>query len=140
MIFIAFISQVAMVAFFWIGNRMTPAPFWNFQQPWSDIFNLVPRITLASWTAFLISENFDAIVYAWFKKITKGKHLWMRNSLSSLPSLFLDSVIFISIAFWGVAPVLPLIVGQIVIKWIIGLIDIPFMYANRKIMSIQNGK
>ncbi len=139
-IFIAFISQVAMVIFLWIGNKMTPAPFWNLQQTWSYVFDLIPRITLASWTAFLISENFDAIVYAWFKKITKGKHLWMRNSLSSLPALFLDSVIFISIAFWGVAPVLPLIVGQIVIKWIIGLIDIPFMYANRKIMSIQNGK
>ncbi len=140
MIFIAFISQVAMVAFFWIGNRMTPAPFWNFQQPWSDIFNLVPRITIASWVAFLISENFDAIVYAWFKKLTKGKYLWMRNSLSSLPSLFLDSVIFILIAFWGIESVMPLIIGQVVIKWIIGLIDVPFMYANRKIMGYNGNQ
>jgi uncharacterized integral membrane protein (TIGR00697 family) len=135
MIFLAFISQVAMVLFLWIGAKMNPAPFWNLQNVWEQIFNLVPRITIASWVAFLISENFDAIVYAWFKKMTNGRHLWMRNSLSSLPSLALDSVIFITIAFWRIAPVGVLILGQIIIKWIVGLIDIPFMYANRKIMG-----
>ncbi len=135
MIFLAFASQVAMALFFWIGVKMNAAPFWGLQDSWAQIFNLVPRITFASWAAFLISENFDAVVYAWFKKITDGKYLWMRNSLSSLPSLALDSVIFITIAFWGTAPIGVLIVGQIVIKWIVGLIDIPFMYANRKIMG-----
>jgi uncharacterized integral membrane protein (TIGR00697 family) len=135
MIFLAFLSQLAMALFFWIGVQMKAAPFWEMQNSWAQIFNLIPRITLASWVAFLISENLDAIIYAWFKKITGGKHLWMRNSLSSLPSLALDSVIFITIAFWGVVPIGTLIVGQIAIKWIIGLIDIPFMYANRKIMG-----
>lgn len=135
MIFIAFVSQVAMALFFWIGVNMNAAPFWGLQESWAQIFNLVPRITLASWIAFLVCENLDAVIYAWFKKVTRGKYLWMRNSLSSLPSLALDSIIFISIAFWGIVPIAPLIFGQIVIKWIIGLIDIPFMYANRKIMG-----
>ena len=135
MILIAFVSQVAMVFFFWLGTQFQPAPFWTMQTAWENIFNLVPRITLASWIAFLISENFDAFVYSWFKKLTHDKHLWMRNVFSSIPSLLLDSLIFIPIAFLGVAPLMSLMVGQTVVKWLVGLINIPFMYLNKYILK-----
>lgn len=140
MIFIAFVSQVAMVLFLWLGVKFQPAPFWNLQEPWSQIFGFVPRITLASWVAFLISENFDAYIFDWFKKLTNGRYLWMRNAFSSIPSLTLDSVIFISIAFIGLTPISPLIIGQTVVKWLVGVINIPFMYLNRKILFSANLK
>lgn len=135
MILIAFVSQIAMVFFFWLGVKFTPAPFWTIQETWEQIFNLVPRITLASWIAFIITENFDAYAYSLFKKITKGKHLWMRNVFSSIPALLLDSMIFIPIAFFGVMPVLPLIIGQTAVKWLVGLVNIPFMYLNKAILG-----
>ncbi len=135
MILIAFICQVAMVLFFWIGSILPPAPFWTLQNTWKEIFSLVPRITVASWIAFLISENLDAIIFAWFKKTTKGKYLWTRNVFSSIPALAIDSLIFIPLAFLGVNPIWSLIVGQTTIKWIIGLINIPFMYLNKWILG-----
>lgn len=135
MILIAFTTQVAMVFFFWLGVKFPPAPFWHIQDAWQQIFGLVPRITIASWVAFLISENLDAIVFSWFKKITKGKHLWMRNAFSSIPALALDSVIFIPLAFLGVMPIWPLILGQIVVKWFVGLVNIPFMYLNKSLLD-----
>lgn len=46
----------------------------------------------------------------------------------------LDSTIFITLAFYGIMPVVPLIIGITVTKWLVGLIDIPFMYLNRRIM------
>lgn len=135
MILIAFTTQVAMVFFFWLGVKFPPAPFWHIQDAWQQIFGLVPRITIASWVAFLISENLDAIVFSWFKKITKGEHLWMRNAFSSIPALALDSVIFIPLAFLGVMPIWPLILGQIVVKWFVGLVNIPFMYLNKSLLD-----
>lgn len=135
MILIAFVSQIAMVFFFWLGVNFPPAPFWTIQGTWEQIFNLVPRITLASWIAFLITENFDAYVYSWFKKLTKGKYLWTRNVFSSIPALLLDSLIFIPIAFLGAMPILPLIIGQTAVKWLVGLINIPFMYLNKAILG-----
>lgn len=135
MIGIAFISQVAMVFFFWLGTKLPAASYWTLQQPWEQIFGLVPRITLASWAAFLVSENIDAYIFSWFKKITKGKHLWMRNIFSTIPALLIDSLIFIPLAFLGTLPILPLIIGQTTIKWIIGIINIPFMYLNRAILE-----
>jgi uncharacterized integral membrane protein (TIGR00697 family) len=99
----------------------------------------VPRIVLASWVAFLASENIDAGLYAWFKRLTGGRHLWMRNAFSSLPSMSIDSVLFITIAFYGIMPVVPLIIGQLVTKWLVGMIDVPFMYLNRWIMYKDKG-
>lgn len=135
MILVAFVSQIAMVFFFWLGVKFTPAPFWTMQSSWEQIFNLVPRITFASWISFLITENLDAYIYAWFKIFTKGKYLWMRNAFSSIPSLFLDSLIFIPIAFFGIMPIVPLIAGQTSVKWLVGLINIPFMYLNKAILG-----
>ena len=135
MIFIAFLTQVAMLFFLWLATRMTPAPFWENQAAWESIISVVPRITIASWAAFLVSENFDAYVFSWFKKVTKGKHLWMRNAFSSIPALGIDTFIFITLAFYGTMPVGTLIVGQLATKWLVGLVNIPFMYAGKKIMD-----
>jgi len=111
MIFMSFVSQVAMVFFFWLSIKFPPAPFWTIQEAWKQIFGLIPRITLAGWIAFLISENFDALVFAWFKKFTHGKYLWTRNVFSSFPALLIDSLIFIPLAFFGITPIMPLIIG-----------------------------
>lgn len=135
MIFIAFVSQIAMVTFFWLGTHFPPAPFWPLQESWNQIFGLVPRITFASWIAFLVSENFDAYMFMWFRRLTGGRHLWMRNAFSTIPALLMDSLIFIPIAFAGVLPLLPLIIGQTAVKWVAGVIDIPFMYLNKAVLG-----
>lgn len=134
MIFIAFITQIAAAFFIWLTISLEPAPFWPDQDIFAKIIGFAPRIMLASWVSFLISENVDAYLFAWFKKITKGKHLWMRNLFSTIPSMALDTLIFVTIAFYGAQPLLPLIIGILVIKWLVGVIDIPFMYLNRWIM------
>ena len=134
MIFIAFFTQIAVAFFVILSIYLKPAPFWNEQEIFAKILGFTPRIMLASWIAFLISENTDAYLFSWFKKVTNGKHLWMRNAFSSIPSMALDSIIFVIIAFYGVSSVLPLILGNIVLKWLVGVIDIPFMYLNRYIM------
>lgn len=140
MIIIALVAQAAMVFFLWLGTAVPPAPFWPNQGAWESIFGLVPRITLASLVAFFVSENLDALIYHRLKELTKGRHLWLRNTASSFPSLAVDTLIFITIAFYGEMPLWPLIQGQIATKYLVGLIDIPFMYLNRRIMFGALGK
>jgi uncharacterized integral membrane protein (TIGR00697 family) len=140
MILMAFVANLAMVFFLWIGTKLTPAPFWSGQASWEVIFGLVPRITLASMVAFLISENLDAFVFSWFKKLTRGKYLWMRSAFSSIPALTIDTFIFITIAFYGTMPLGDLFQGQIATKYLVGLISVPYLYFNRWIMyGFQKG-
>ncbi len=134
MIFTAFITQVAVAFFILLAINLEPAPFFTDQEIFAKILGFAPRIMLASWIAFLISENADAIIFSLFKNLTKGKYLWARNVFSSIPSMALDTIIFVTIAFYGVQPLLPLITGVLVLKWLVGIIDIPFMYLNRWIM------
>jgi hypothetical protein len=135
MIFIAFVTQIIMTFFFWLADLLPPAPFWGAHAGWHSIIGLVPRITLASWVAFMISQNLDAFLYAKLRSITKSKHLWIRNVIGDIISLAVDSVIFISLAFYGIQPIVPLIIGQIVLKWIVSIVDTPLMYLSRRILS-----
>jgi len=135
MIFIAFVTQVAMIVFIYIGTYLQPAPFWQNQGAWELIFGLVPRITLASWIAFLVSENLDAYLFALIKRLTRGSHLWLRNAGSSIISLSVDTLLFVTLAFYGTGLLLwPLMVGQFLTKYLVAIIDIPIMYLNRWIM------
>jgi uncharacterized integral membrane protein (TIGR00697 family) len=105
------------------------------QGSFEGLLGAVPRITLASWVAFLVAENFDAYIYGVFKKLTGGRHLWARNVVSTLPALLLDSLIFVPLAFGGLIPLMPIILGQVAVKWLVGVINIPFMYANRAVLE-----
>lgn len=136
MIFITFLTQVALVVFLWIGRILPPAPFWTHQDAWDTLLGVVPRITFASWLTFLVSENLDAWLYSFVRRLTGGKWLWMRNVFSTIPSLTIDTVLFVTLAFWGTGiPLLPLILGQFASKYLVGIIDIPFMYLNRALLG-----
>lgn len=144
MIFLAFLTQIIMAVFIWFSIVIPGASFWGFdwesnpaeaQSFWANFLGSTIRITAASWIAFLITENLDALIYAKFKKFTKGKNLWLRNVFSDIPTLALDSVIFVSIAFGGLLPIWPIMWGQILTKWFFGVIDTPFMYLSRGIIT-----
>lgn len=79
---------------------------------------LLGKVTIASVIAFLISENADTFVYHIFRNDS-----WLSRVMkSNLVSIFLDSIIFIGIAF---GLVWSLILGQYIVKMIIsGLVGI----------------
>ncbi|MDO8495636.1 MAG: queuosine precursor transporter [bacterium] len=137
MILIALFAQIALVLFSYLILKAPSAPFFQNQAAFEAVLGTVPRIVLASLIAFYVSENLDAHLFHWIKKLTGGKHLWMRNAFSSLPSMVVDSIIFVTIAFYGLMPIMPLIIGLSVVKWLVGIIDIPFMYLSRAILGKQ---
>jgi len=111
-----------------IAIAWPPAPFWKSQEAFASILGAVPRIVIASIIGYIISQTHDVIAFHFWKKKTHGKHLWFRNCASTTVSQFLDTTVFITIAFWGIAPVLPLIIGQYLVKVIVALSDTPFCY------------
>lgn len=87
------------------------------------------RFFLASMTAYLVSQTWDVWLFHKLKAQTEGKKKWLRNNLSTMTSQLLDTVIFISIAFYGSVPNLwVMIVSQYVLKLILALLDTPIFY------------
>ena len=62
---------------------------------------LAPRIFLASIVAYMVGEFVNSYIIAKMKIRTKGKHLWLRLIGSTLVGQFIDTVLFIVIAFGG---------------------------------------
>lgn len=124
-----FLASILLVLAVEIAIAWPAAVFWEGQEAFQSTLRLTSRIVLASLVAYLISQNWDILVFDKLKKKTKGKHLWLRNCASTMTSQGLDTIIFITIAFYGVLPVIPLIIGQYVVKLIIAAIDTPFLYA-----------
>ncbi len=104
------------------------APFWNDQEAFATTLGATPRIILGSLTAYLVSQLHDVWSFDFWKRRTSGKHLWLRNNVSTLVSQLLDSVLFISIAFYGQLPIFPLILGQWLVKLVIAALDTAVVY------------
>lgn len=135
MIWIAVFSQLAFLLFVYLGVSAQGAPFFMGQEAFDTVFGSVPRIAAAGLITFLISESLDAYLFAALRRLTEGRKLWMRNVFSSLPAMALDSALFVTLAFYGTLPLLPLIGGLIAVKWLVGILDIPFMYLARAVLG-----
>ena len=114
-----------------IAIAIPPSGIWEGQDSFRSILGGTFRITIASMVAYIFSQLHDVWAFDMWKRKTKGKHLWLRNNLSTVVSQVIDTIIFIVIAFAGIVPnsaLLPMITGQLVVKWIIALADTPFCY------------
>ncbi|NOZ58606.1 MAG: queuosine precursor transporter [Euryarchaeota archaeon] len=127
-----FYANILLVVVVGVAVLLPPAPFWEHQQAFEALFSLVPRIVLASMVAYLISQHFDVLAFHFWKQLTAGRYLWLRNNASTMVSQLIDTALFITIAFYGTGmPLGEMIMGQYVVKLAIALLDTPFMYLSR---------
>jgi uncharacterized integral membrane protein (TIGR00697 family) len=96
------------------------------------VFALSPIAVLASMIAYLLAQYVDVAIYHFWKKLTNGKYLWLRNNFSTFLSQFLDT--FTVVALLCVFNVLPwelffgLVVSGFIFKIFIAFFDTPFLY------------
>ncbi|SMF14280.1 queuosine precursor transporter [Desulfovibrio gilichinskyi] len=133
-----FIALLAAIFLSWTALHWTPAPFWNGQEGFASVLSNTPRIVLASLIAYTVSQTHDVWLFHLIRKRTEGKHLWLRNNLSTITSQLIDSTIFVSVAFYGILPVTDIILGQWLAKTVIALLDTPIVYLGVSIINRQN--
>ncbi len=130
-VWLGFIMNLVMTAFLYLGRLLPPAPFWEHQAAYEAVLGAVPRIVAASMAAYLVSQFHDVWAFLFWRRVTKGRHLWLRNNLSTMGSQLLDSIIFITLAFAGTvsnAVLVNMIAGQYLVKLVLALADTPFCY------------
>lgn len=126
-----FLANILMLFAVWVAIQWEPASFWEGQEAFEQTLETTGRIAIASLIAYIIAQNHDVWAFHFWKEKFKGRHLWLRNNLSTGVSQTIDSIVFVTIAFYGVAPIFPIIIATIVLKFIITAIDTPFLYAVR---------
>lgn len=138
-VLLGFATLLMTVIYMQIALMFTPSPD-DFVQPHLEsIFSFLPRVAIGSLAAYLVSQLNDVHFFHALKEKYEGRHLWLRNNVSTLFSQLLDSLIFCFIALWGLFPVevwTEIFITTYVMKVIVAVLDTPFIYLAKR-MGLQ---
>jgi uncharacterized integral membrane protein (TIGR00697 family) len=116
-IWLGFLCNLLAVIAIQLGQILPSASFWQGQSAYEQILGYTPRLLAASFIAYLIGEFANSIVLAKMKIATQGRWLWTRTIGSTLVGEGLDSLVFISVAFWGTIPSSALL-STVITQWL----------------------
>lgn len=134
---VIFLIMVTSLLFTLLPPSKRFAPYEN---AFDIIFNKSARIAFASLTAFTIAEFLDVYVFYKIRQAFGKKALWFRTNASNFVSQFLDTVIFMTLAFYALDKpfgdnfvfLTSLIIPWWLIKSSMSVIETPFVYIGVK--------
>lgn len=112
-------------------------------QMFKSVFGNTVLAVFASMTAYLFAQFVDIQLYHFWKRMTKGRHLWLRNNFSTFSSQFIDTftVVLLLCAF-GQIPwelFVGLVISGFVFKAMVALLDTPLLYLCVHVLSRRFG-
>ena len=129
-IWLGFFCNLIFVIFAWVGQILPPAPFWEWQEAYESILGYTPRLLVASFCGYLAGEFANSFILAKMKIFTQGRWLWSRTIGSTIVGQGLDTLIFVTGAYFGTPFFVPI---MILYHWLaktgIEAIATPFTYA-----------
>ena len=110
------------------------------EKAYDTIFGLSARIAAASLTAFAIAEFLDVLVFVRVREALGKSRLWLRNNLSNFSAQFIDTIVFITLAFYAfdrsldsnIAFLASLIIPYWLLKCSISILETPLVYLGVK--------
>ena len=131
-------------------SNIVPATNWSPVDDalFSKVFGVTALAVFASMIAYLLAQYVDIHIYHFWKRLTRGKHLWVRNNFSTFLSQFIDTVSVLSLlCIFGLIewPLFGgLLLGGFLFKVLIAALDTPFLYLGvalfRKRFKLKEGE
>ena len=84
-----------------------------------------PRIWMGGIVAYGTSQTLNVTIFAALKGREGGRLLWLRAAVASVLSQIVDTLLFVTIAFYGVFPIGELLVGQMIAKVVLSIVLVP---------------
>lgn len=144
-IFASFFSLLIV----YVGNATT-ATSWSpiGDDLFTKVFGATAIAVFASMSAYLLAQYVDIHLYHFWKKLTNGKHLWLRNNFSTFLSQFIDTatVLLLLCSFGEIAweRFGGLLLGGFLFKVLVAALDTPFLYLSvhlfRKKFNLSEGE
>ena len=104
----------------------------------TSVFGNTIIAVFASMMAYLLAQFVDIQIYHFWKNLTKGKYLWLRNNFSTFSSQLIDTfTVVLLLCSFGEIPwerFTGLVISGFIFKIIIALLDTPFLYLSVYIM------
>ncbi len=130
-----------LFVFIMLAINLPPSTrFMESEASYDEIFGKSARITLASLTAFALADFMDIYIFSRIREKFGTSKLWLRNNLSNFIAQLIDTVIFMSLAFYAInepfgeniAFLFSLILPYWLLKCSMSIIETPFVYVGVK--------
>jgi hypothetical protein len=139
--------SVVLLVFSLIGTALPAASFYPLDQDYRNIFGPVWRLLAASMAAYLLAQLIDVQLFHFWKRLTNGRHLWLRNNGSTMISQLVDTAVVNVIFLYGNPTVfsgtprdlLGIIVSVYLIKIAIAAVDTPLCYLGVRLAGQATG-
>lgn len=131
-IWVGFAANAFMALIFIITVSLPHPAFWNNQEAYAAVLGFTPRIVVASLIAYCAGEFSNSVLLSKIKLITGGRMLWMRTIGSTVVGEGIDTLLFISVAFYGLLPgaaLVSMVVAQYIWKVGYEIAATPLTYA-----------
>ena len=140
-VFSGFIASMFVLFFLWLGGQFNSIPGSPVGDPiYNIVFQNAWRIIAASMVAYLFAQFIDVKIFHFWKRLTNGKHLWLRNNGSTIISQLVDTTLVVSILFvgvWDSSQIINAIIDGWLFKMLMAFIDTPIIYG---IIHLLKGK
>ena len=140
-VFTGFVASMFVLLFLWLGGQFNAIPdSLVTDDTYNSVFRNAWRIIAASMTAYLFAQFVDVRIFHFWKRLTNGKHLWLRNNASTVASQLLDTILVICILFvgvWNSDQIISAIIDGWTFKMLMALVDTPIIYG---IIYLLKGK
>lgn len=138
LVWIGFFMNFFMLGLMTLGHLLRDASgISGAVSTFENVYRFMVGNTIASMIAYLIAQTIDVHLFHFWKRLTKGKHLWLRNNLSTTFSQLVDTTAILSILYFAnnlgdnvnsLAALFGLIVSSYLFKFFFALFDTPLFY------------
>ncbi len=139
MVMIMFEFVILQVAIAAPTSEISPVP----EAAFNTVFGATGRVIIGSLVAYIVGQLADISLFHWLRRLTEGRHLWLRATGSTFGSQFLDTFIVLMIAFYGqltFEAIIAITIFNYAYKFIIAVVITPIIYAAHWVMDLYLGE
>ena len=138
LVWVGFGMNCFMLFLMWFGNTLPDASGVSGATPtFEKVYAFMKPNVVASMIAYLVAQSVDVQLFHFWKTLTDGRHLWLRNNGSTMCSQIVDTLLISSILYASgglgpeidsVAKLVPLVLSSYAFKFVFALLDTPLFY------------
>lgn len=128
-----FVVSVYMLGLLQLGRVLPVSHLQDemIQEHYMAVFGQSGRAIVGSMAAYLLAQFIDVRLYHFWRRLTNGRHLWLRNNASTMLSQLLDTTVVVTILFAGVwtwSQIGAVILASYAYKLLVAAADTPLLY------------
>lgn len=138
LVWVGFLMNLFLLALMSLGHILPDvAGISGAASTFERVYQFMVGNVIGSMIAYLIAQTVDVHLFHFWKKLTKGKHLWLRNNASTTLSQLIDTISILSILYLAnnlgpninsVSSLIQLIFASYLFKFFFALLDTPLFY------------